>query len=142
MKQIAEEQEDWIQDLREAWPSEEPPLTLQPDLQDGRGRASLLRVVPVLAAAALVAVLLSAPLWFSKNSPQAPARVELSPELLSWPDEWRGSGFPQRKGFSWKAQDAAELSQGSRDWLKEDSTQFRTRLQRAEKRLNDTKKQG
>jgi len=129
MNPCPEEQEDWVRDLRDAWPESSPPLHLRPTPLPRRKTSIWILLVPELALVALV-VLFVVPL-IPVSEPVEPPQVT---ELPAWPDTWTQPEATDRLGFLHRRRE--HTPEETSPVFVTRRPDLRLRLQRAGRRLN------
>jgi len=129
MNPCPEEQEDWVRDLRDAWPDSSPPLHLRPTPLPRRKTSIWMFLVPELALVALV-VLFVVPMIPVSEPVESPERTELP----AWPDIWTQPEGTERLGFLHRRRE--QTPQETPSAFVTRRPDLRLRLQRAGRRLN------
>lgn len=127
MNDCPEEREDWVQELREAWPQTRPPLHVRPQLAPRKRVPTVWFWLPEVAALAAV-VLFWAP-W------GAPPPERIPDEIPAWPVAWEQPQAPVRVGLRGRRPQQVSPDVVDTPFVSR-RPDLRQRLQRANRRLN------
>ena len=128
MNPVPEEQEDWVRELRETWPTSSPPLHLRPRLAPAKKTQTWIFLLEAVCVALLVLSLIP---WIPQP---APVDSVDSVALAEWPESWDRTQNTERVGLHQRRQ--AETAPEEQTMFVTRRPDLRNRLQRAGRRLN------